>query len=286
MSLTYCKIGYETGDYGSGSGTTTSIGITNISYNVNRSYVVAKSLDIVLGEKHYTTKQITGTMTLSYRDTAAGYLFDSLFGVKYAKTFSSDMMGVPLVIDVLEAKTPVRLCGVIITHIKITIEPKVIINISADFVARTAITQAVDTTISYTDDGLKTAFNTSVEFTFGGSTKSYAFTTKSVVIDYNRNANSGSFGIESDLMNKIQPSGPPEVGAKFVFAEHEYNVFNDLLLTYSEIDDVYVYLKTLHSSTYAYLNDISVDAPSVHVDGLKIEKSVTIKGFNNSGFIR
>lgn len=285
MSKTYCRLGYETGDYGSGTGTTTSIGVTNISYDVKRDFVVGRSLDTTLGRKHYTTKKITGKLTLAYRPTAITYLVNSLFGTMGASMFTN-VSGLPLVIDVLSASTSVRFCGAIITRLKFTIAPSKLIVVDAEFVAQRLISNTLIDTIDYTNETPLTPFNTSVEFDFDGSVKSYDFTATNIVVECGRTIDDKSYHIGTDLITGVRSSGLPTISARIDFAEHEYNVFNNLLLTYESVDYVRIFLSPATDNLYVYLEDVAVEMPKVTIDGLKVGKSVELQGYNNSGFFR
>lgn len=286
MSLTYCRAGYETGDYGSGATASTSaLGITNINYEATRGFHVNRTLDTTLGAQHYTTSKISGSLSLAYRDAAAAYLFDSLFGAQNATMFTTNCMGVPLVVDVMDAKTPVRLCGVIITHIKIVVEPKKLITIEAAFIAQRVIaTQIVQS--AFSGEQPRSPYAANIEFRFAGAVQSNQFTTTSAIVEYNRGIDAGSYVIGSGNLMRVRGDSVPAISARFTFSPDEYKVFNSLLLTYTGIDNAWVYLTGSTTDNYAYLESVAVNVPKLMVDGTKVAKSVELSGFVNSGFIR
>lgn len=286
MSRTYCRIGYEQGDYGSGIGITTSAGVASLSYDVKREFLVNRTLDIITGEKHYTTKKVEGSISLSYRPTAVNMLLDSLFGGVGVHTFGPDSMAVPLIIDAFSDEIPIRFTGVIITTLKIEITTSEFIKISANFMAKDAIRGTRDYSIDYTTEKPLTPFNTTVTFFFGSNTRNYEFTTTNITLTYSRNPGESSFSIGSDLINGVRSDGVVTMTGKIEFNGRENNVFNNLLFTYGEVDNVKVFLTSAHDELYAYFEDVAIIAPKSSITGLKTQKSIEFTGYANSGFYR
>lgn len=219
----YLKVAVETGDYGSGAGTTTPVKITSVSKTVNRNEMIEETTDNHL--VNYASSGaygVSGSVECLFRPLHIANLVKGVFGDSTSPYVLGDP--IPLVFALGEkfgsTSYEQAIAGVGITSATFTFAAKEFVTCSFDFIAQTLADSGSYTLPTYAADEPLTFFKAGVYRGSVAPDNLIAYT-KNLEMTIDRKLDADQFYLGSHLLQYLVPTGAADVTGSMTFGERE-----------------------------------------------------------------